>query len=124
MTPGRELDALVAERVMGWKIAEHYPYGGSHGGIPNANGTLRGVYIRSVPFYSTDIAAAWGVVEHIFSEGLGGVAVDRYNVEMIHPDYGVWVCCIVMRKDLQPSISINGDTAPHAICLAALKAVE
>lgn len=112
MTPGRELDALVAEKVMGWtklegRWARIFP--GVEGDTICAN--LDG----SIPSYSTDIAAAWQVVvEKFVNDGF-----------RIHYDinYGV-------ERRTGWSVVINGivyhefsNTAPLAICLAALKAV-
>lgn len=93
MKPCRELDALVAEKVMGLSIWRH--------GRRVDYKTDDSVYNR-VPSYSTDIAAAWQVVERI------------RNNEVFHAE------C----DDL---IGLSRQTATNAariICVAALKAVE
>lgn len=137
---GRELDALVAEMVMGCErrvstlLAERMrdpggacwcgpaPYGGSmgRGGIHSAS--YLGLGTREVAPYSTSIAAAWEVVEKLRDNGLhvciSSDAVDEeWEVEVWRPEedneYG------------QVMVGTPGyaDTAPHAICLAALSAV-
>jgi hypothetical protein len=56
MPAGREMDALIAEKVMKLKME------GSHHYWMNGAGA-----VASIPRYSTDIAAAWDVVEKINS---------------------------------------------------------
>jgi len=90
MSPGRELDALIAEKVMAWSRPV------KHEGClmqlpPNSS---KGEPYSEAPNYSTDIAAAWEVVKKLRSMGL-----------VIHDSF----------------ISVDPDSAPHAICLAALK---
>ena len=98
MQAGRELDALVAEKVMGWTAIK-----GDLGSMPDGR-----IYVE-VPYYSTAIAAAWGVVEKC--------------------KYEVWIRCLhgsceVRVVDCGHEITrVDADTAPLAICLAALKAV-
>jgi hypothetical protein len=102
MGPGRELDALVAEKVMGIsrRSLELIP--------------------EELKPYSTDIGAAWDVVEHVrmklefyhFSFHTG----DEFEVEFSRLD----------GRFLQGEDTIamgRAKTAPLAICLAALKAV-
>lgn len=54
---GRELDALVAERIMGWTRLH---VDGELFGIPPGH-----MQEALVPSYSMDMAAAWGVVERL-----------------------------------------------------------
>ncbi len=123
MEPGRELDALIAEKVMGiepWPIqnpcwgvkafkAKFVPYG-------------QEAKPCEAPSYSTDIAAAWKVVEKL----------QEYNP--------FWEEDGWLSFQLSPAVGVNskewyanfgdsttgayGKTAPHAICLAALEAVQ
>lgn len=107
MNPGRELDALVAEKVMG--IA-----------IPEGADTQYLETCMDLPYYSTDIAAAWEVVEKLFQSGF-----DLY-LETFKDDEDKPQCRVSFQAiDNQDKGSgpIYADTAPHAICLAALKAV-
>jgi hypothetical protein len=115
LKPGRELDALVAENVM------------------KAN-KFEGQFIKKVdietkviiigtewtyPCYSTNIAAAWEVVEKC----------PLFN--LTHGENN-WVCRIGLTskeerafgsEETITEIKAYGESAPHAICLAALDAV-
>ena len=120
MKPGRELDALVAKKVMGWDgfsgIIETSPeVGFSTEEIDELvkTGKLR----FRPPEYSTDIAAAWQVVEKMQRE---------------NHDFAIHITsCRDEDNQWQPHFNISvtrtlltgSKTAPHAICLAALKAV-
>lgn len=116
MKPGRELDALIAEMVMGfepWPVqdpmweckafkARYVPYG-------------QAAKPCEPPAYSTDIAAAWKVVEKVL-----------FPSRMF--DFEIWNTNGV--RDWGASFNVGcgvvkaaGESAPHAICLAALKAV-
>lgn len=71
MDAGRELDALVAEKVMGWlRINAPYEVYGA-GGEPSGLEPVGGGYARFaiVPNYSTDIKASWRVVEAMRARG-------------------------------------------------------
>lgn len=110
MKPGRELDALIAEKVFGlpqstWRDGE------DHRDEDGVGVVVLGV--RPDP-YSTDIAAAWTVVEkldllrnHSFERSPDGL----YEIGVLYSDDGYW------------EVYGSAPTAPHAICLAALKAV-
>lgn len=155
MTPGRELDALVATKVMGWKNIKHQlsnPYDddswedwlGNPPLKPNDEGTRYEMRLgkccpvcnhqdnkttaikvsyeqeKTIPPYSSDIAAAWQVVEKLFQLGF-----DLY-LETFKDDEDNPQCRVSFQQiDNQDKGSgpIYADTAPHAICLAALKAV-
>ncbi len=133
----REIDALVAEHVMGWRWVEHggfdwivppdvvpdiafFMWGHRiHDDKPQFSGEFENV----LPHHSTDIAAAWKVVEAMRAAGwrlhiqdassrgnskskdeLGrpywSAELERYE----HCEYGY------------------GPTVPRAICIAALRA--
>ncbi len=111
MNPGRELDALVAEKVMGWKSF------GEHWAIPGEANDIRRVHKKVHWRPSEDISAAWQVVSHMKSQsnGLFGFMVDLRLSEEWDAEFDMY--------DEQESYKATGDTAPHAICLAALKAV-
>jgi hypothetical protein len=59
MKAGRELDALIAERVMGWKVFACEP---GYGRPPNK---LISLVLDMIPDYSTKIQAAWLVCEKL-----------------------------------------------------------
>lgn len=117
----RELDALVAEKVMGWKKAPNgawmsyekdaFGNGGwkSHA-TWKANASVSAV--RFTP--STDIAAAWQVVEKMKERQWNFTIADLVKNKW-RAEFGG------SRKHKQTWE--DADTAPRAICLAALKAV-
>ena len=110
----RALDAQVAERVMGIKLPKWLD-------VPHGLVTLTSREI--VPLYSTDIAAAWLVVERL---------TPVYRVS-VHQFFQQWQCTLERRdgKARMPiglphdgDASANAVTAPEAICRAALAAME
>jgi hypothetical protein len=123
--PSRELDALVAEKVMGLEWAAFYTssaYGAWYsktnlGPRTKEKGQLPRPDFDSLPAYSNDISAAWEVVEKIAPACDGEFRLER-------DESGQWECEIGyhVADACYPRIA-KGETAPHAICLAALKAV-
>lgn len=118
MKPGRELDALVAKKVMGWTkhrraAGEDVDY--SFNWVPPE---FRGdvAYWRPLPRYSEDIAAAWVVVSKLPCAHL---AVEWRDGRGWEAWFAIWDS-VKQDADVYEGL---GDTAPHAICLAALKAV-
>lgn len=117
MQAGRELDALVAEKVMGWIgpivwIEDEMgcdPYMFPPGVIVSERDND-----RMVPVYSTGIAAAWMVVDRMEERGW----MARISREM-----GSWNCRFVRPEDTAGYVFDEDATAPLAICLAALRAV-
>jgi len=107
MPAGREMDALIAKEVMGWVL--NPPNVRGHGWLIHDH---KMIGINSLPYFSTDIAAAWEVVEkeeHGFSLWVSGVrSAPLCKAEIIIGDnrYGCYA-----------------NTAPLAICRAALLAV-
>jgi hypothetical protein len=139
LEPGRRLDALVAEKVMeltgvGWyKRASRYntewiPCAKDDftDDCPEWKATLAWMRVDGERFaikpYSTDIAAAWDVFSHhcLTSQVIGSWVHDpNERPELPQNDMGYaieWFC--TSRGD-----PVVGLSAPHAICLAALKAV-
>ena len=108
---GRELDALVAERLGKQFVSRT---------TTDEYGTAT-FSDRDFPQYSTSIAAAWELVEHMTEDGWTFYVSTYY----FHSDD---------MKDLEPCAAIfsrggnrkggSADTAPLAICLAFLKAAE
>ena len=117
ITAGRELDALVAEKIMGEapgprdvEVVHTIPHMGC-------------VMVPYVPLpYSTDIAAAWSVVEKL---GLWCRVyytpqwADHYSVSFT-PEKMEALLGSMTQKDMRAS----GKTLPLAICLAGLKAAS
>lgn len=115
MPAGADLNALVAEQVMGW-----YSNGlvwcdklGSVGYWINDEVRQKG---SNFPAFhpSIDIAAAWEVFEFVVNQG--------FTMSRIHADgKSRWLCDF--KDDPLHSIFAYGETVPLAICRAALAAV-
>lgn len=100
MTPGRDLDALVAEKVMGYRRKRddcNTYWVDSEGEEPSHSHE-----------YSTDMAAAWSLVDKI-----SNIRIETNGLK--------WF--VFSRGSHSEELLAVSDTAPHAICLAALKAV-
>ena len=101
MKPGPELDALVAEHVIEFAGID---YSSDKGGW-------------QIPPYSTNIASAWEVVEKMEK----GVPLKMLMRLQSYKREGVegFIC----EFNFPNGFSANGESAPHAICLASLKAI-
>ena len=109
---GKQLDAWVAEAVFGWVCIEGGPGGGGEIFWRTPDGkTLE--ECDDLPAYSTDIADAWEVVERLRGERI-------YLMRLTNGTdvYGCWFGSGI--HDLVYSELC--DTAPLAICRAALLA--
>lgn len=119
LEPGRELDALVAEKVMGLENVKFQPLRTKK--IPGGNNFLIinedlyygcGELEKQVPTYSTDIISAWEIVEKL----------KHLEPELTWSDeHQCWH--MTLWKGANQGMMPGSKTAPHAICLAALKAV-
>ena len=65
----------------------------------------------NIPTYSTDIAAAWEILERLNHS---------YNAVRWIPSLVMWECVLNATDPKQPTI-VRSDTAPRAICEAFLK---
>ena len=103
---GRELDAEIAEKVMGQKMVTD---AGNRVGFPH---------------YSTSIADAWRVVERMRERGWH-VRVDATDAFAVR-DAGIASNTCTMHENLPDGgyVIQQADTAPLAICLAALAATS
>jgi len=115
MKAGRKLDSLVSEKVFG----EKYPF----------DKKLKDYYrpwvedpiaYEPCPYYSSDIKAAWQVVEKLLSllpnqdfhiEHWADGDISNWQVSSCY-QLGEWMDWV------------RAETLPHAICLAALKAMH
>ena len=120
---GPELDALIAEKVMGLKLRKKkVPNGHGH---PAAHYNLVDFWysdhekIGHLPHYSTDISAAWQVMEKLKAR----VTYPGYVDVATNNDKGGWSCCLVERSGEGGHPAISAPTAQLAICLTALDAV-
>lgn len=119
MNPGRKLDALVGEHVMGLQKYQNDNEGYSRDTFVYAHNDIhpetgKPIFVVDCPAYSTEIEAAWEVVEELNANG--------------------WNVCIASRTDgkhacfITKEFADNGsapyhESVPHAICLAALHAL-
>jgi hypothetical protein len=108
MSAGREMDTLVAQHITEW--------------IPPEERDEQGRRVKKYslcPHYSTNIAAAWEVQEKIGVLRGGDMELVRYS----DGGYGCWFSKQIsgMAGGCEFIISATADTAPLAICRAALK---
>lgn len=116
MQAGRELDALVAERVMGCHVIsgfDWYSHPTAFCACDNHDHEQACSHIVGIlAHYSTDISAAWQVVEHVNKMG-------DWSVWQL--GNGNWRACILFDQCIMGDGT--GETAPLAICRAALSTV-
>jgi len=118
MPAGREMDAIIAEKVMGAKIQWidlSPPFGRGRNlfygeGEPNEN--------QPIERYSTEISAAWGIVEKMREHNSFGPR-----------SFWLWSSLgslVTWHADFydEPTQGSEANTAPLAICRAALKVAE
>lgn len=120
MPAGREMDALIATKVMGWKVDDltaTSPTGSSNSRIPHGDEWLE--------YYSTDMTTAWLVVEKLMHDGFiwksnGNEACGNliYSFSFAKNDDGY--------EDYFQTYDsgITENNLPLAICRAALLAVQ
>ena len=110
MEAGRQLDAEVAVKVMGWMLV-HKPIGDG----PRTDAAISPTTqcMMSIPHYSTDIEAAWAVVEKLSMTTKQYWRTDYFSTGA-HVEVSVG----------GQSYEAAEETMPHAICLAALKAMR
>jgi len=116
---GRELDVLVAKKVMGWTK----PKGGRRDPLTGKRPVWRELPFEYVdtPHFSTDIAAAWEVVEKFAGQvTIQGPISVGFNEGESYPK--CWT--VGFTKNAWNNIRCEAETAPLAICRAALRAVE
>lgn len=130
MKAGRELDALIAEKVMGWTGCQSdNPLTGEKGGAWGFGDAPKVVHLVYLPKFSESIADAWQVVEKLAKEGdehpvnlhkglpAFGDHATPFEVYKNYASYPGWTCYF---RDYE--VCVHAGTAPLAICLAALKA--
>lgn len=115
MKPGRELDALIAEKVMGWTRLEH---SAPDALVPAGADPSQRINLTFVPRYSTDISSAWEVVEKLGAEGFSlHLKAHRHENPPKGEEHEAFFWSNLVHREAFAS------TTPHAICLAALKTV-
>ena len=132
MEPGRELDALVAE-MMGWHVVTS-PNSAplilrlQDGGFYRTKDGEPADMVGGVPAYSTDIAAAWEVVEKLRADGKPLYLIPYLTGWMVGHDSGEGYLdhqdtAFGGTVDSHLFDSVTAATVQHAICLSALKTV-
>jgi hypothetical protein len=124
MKIGRELDALVAEKILGCKVGRHARLRTDAGepdyicecdGYPHQHPWIDDT--RYLPDYSSDMSAAWEIIEKL---------KERFDGQFSFSG-GEWTFLLGTLDaggDLQNgAVYASSASAPHAICLAALKAL-
>lgn len=113
---GRELDALIASKVMGWlHVGRGITSFADATLLPFDHGRRDGsTPFEPVPPYSTDIRAAWAVVERVRHLSQESSTRLEHEGELWHATFST----------LDFLAQASGETAPLAICRAALKAAE
>jgi len=104
MKPSRQLDALIAKKVMGWKIVE------CNGVLICTAKEFKG---HVLPPFSEDISASCMIVDKL----------SKYSFELHRQERYKEPWTAIFWDDKGNKIFNKARTAPHAICLAALKAV-
>jgi hypothetical protein len=111
MNSGRELDLLVAEKVMGYAVRRPYDHNPLFITVYPKDTNWQDSEVKELPQYSTDISAAWEVVERMKEKFHFKIDWDK-NLKSwlvtISDGYSFW--------------KAHEEAAPPAICLAALKA--
>ena len=122
----RELDAMMAERVMGQPLGMHDM--GPEPPYYYLVTTNEHDMHLPVPAYSDDISAAWQVVMKMIADGWEfDLQYTNVNETEGEPLEYQWWCSFIYYTDDENDHryeSAQGTTAPEAICLVALKAVE
>lgn len=132
MNPGRDLDALIAEKVLGWQeVNKNHQWNyrtGRHcygwpddyyGALPGQPTDVFNADWRLVPKFSTDIADAWKVVKQLRLWLLPlndrWMACQELGPVFFDEDVGV----------VEGHVTHIGiaETEAHAICIAALEVV-
>jgi len=130
MEAGRELDALIAEKVMGlrveWQSGEPMWVGKDLPGSPYVLGD--GLYGHTVHNYTTEIREAWKVLDRFNELGMVVVVGSKRFIDSRNL---VWYALIGMAKpvdefDMNANIlgEAEGATPALAICRTALLAIE
>ena len=132
MEAGPELDALIAEKVMGLAPCTHWLEGSGSFSIIHEDECDAPVHgqchdaqsDRWTHKYSADIKAAWEVVQKLYEKGL----IVCITLDRDEQRYGPVECCIEddkrKKRDDTTVALAHALTAPLAICRAALKVVE
>jgi hypothetical protein len=115
MKAGRKLDSLISEKVFG----ERFPFNKQFKDYyrPWAEDPIA---YEPCPYYSSDIKSAWTIVEKLLSL----LPNQDFHIEhWVDESFSGWQVssCYELGKWKG---WVRAETLPHAICLAALKAIK
>ena len=133
MEAGRELDALVAEKVMGWRLVpdpHYHGLGGAMFAVMESGERCFMWHLREHVYSgerqwspSADIVAAWRVVEYLRANGwpvirigIGDILGDNWQCQVAD-------CWREVSYEGDKDVFANAPTVTLAICRAALLAV-
>lgn len=127
MKPSRELDAIIAEKIMGWGPIDIDLNGNPVGINPLYPNKYK---CHIIPKYSTSIAAAWEIIEKLKTMVLS-IEVSIYTKPRTSQITSIEETCqcniFEFKKEFEwwtPQFGVIGTTPAHAICLAALRVIE
>lgn len=136
MEPGRALDVLIAEKVFGAKVEYldqkagwRIDYRADQAGCNDPIVSDFGVEGYRLKRYSDDIKAVWEVVLQLKELPSDDSDFPNDTTRFIlkyHPQQNEWEAGWFSKENEEIwclDFAAYGDTAPHAICLAALKSV-
>jgi hypothetical protein len=152
MTPGRSLDALICEKIMGWKrlgqndhtkprhrlskidpgqMFSDWSEKGPHDYLLSpCGGNI--IYfcecddVGDLPSFSNDIQEAWKILDKMHSLGISWWIEQGENSKfptVYIENPSPKESCINFLEDME-KISEMSESVSHAICLAALKVIE
>ena len=113
-----ELNADVAEKVLGWKWEP------SRNGVHPPWICCDGVYCGALPEFSRDLDAACSVVREILTRDTKAgsrhaISIEGRSRTWSEPEEFVWE--VIFDRGTKFEASASADTLPEAICLAALE---
>lgn len=113
MTP-REIDALIAKHVMGLTVErKRFPFDYLEGDRGDPYDYIDTQTNWPIPDYTTSVSDAWRVVQQMQH--------DYWRLRLVGMPKGEWMARF-WKYDTGEAEKAVADTAPMAICLAALEA--
>lgn len=120
----RKIDAIIAEKVMGWtELEENKVHHTGHMQLTGVKpGEIPSMYTGyvpkyEVPFFSIDINAAWNIIIKM-NPAFWNCGSPEPKSKIIRVTFDIW------NGDAYDRYLGEAETAPLAICLAAMKAVK
>lgn len=120
--PGARMDRFIASRILGCPTAQELGQCRCPEEVHGFSWSDAPATRHEIKRYSTEMGAAWDVVEHLTKrkDGVSGALFQITRWSLYHVSFSfeeVYQQNLTVFEDSKP-------TAPHAICLAAMKAME